>query len=114
MAKRTGAGTSIIINGVESNGWVYGVDFKIRPNADTAALIEFSSPRIETDPDTGRITVHINTTGGETDRAKLERIAALEVHGGEFIDAAEVYRILGKPIPAAVDHAANIRNEASA
>lgn len=44
--------------------------------------------------------------------AKLDAIAALEVHGGEFIDAAQLYRILGKPIPAPIDHAANIRAKA--
>jgi hypothetical protein len=41
--------------------------------------------------------------------SKLSAIEALEVHGGEFIDAAELYRILGKPIPPSIDHAANIR-----
>ena len=114
MSKPTGAGTSVIINGIESNSYVSSVDLKIRANAVTTAVVEFFSPRIETHPDTGRITVHVNTADGETDHAKLERIAALEVHGGEFIDAAELYRILGKPIPAPIDHGANIRNEATA
>jgi hypothetical protein len=43
------------------------------------------------------------------DAAKLEQIADLEVYGGEFVDAAELYRILDKPIPPPIDHAANIR-----
>jgi hypothetical protein len=42
-------------------------------------------------------------------RAQLDAIAALEVHGGEFVDAAALYRILGKPIPPPIDHAENIR-----
>ena len=52
----------------------------------------------------------------EEQRARAERlhtivarITALEVHGGEFVDAAELYRILDKPIPPPIDHAANIR-----
>lgn len=40
---------------------------------------------------------------------KLDAIAALDVHGSEFVDATELYKILGKPIPEPVDHAANIR-----
>ena len=44
------------------------------------------------------------------DRAKLDAIARLETHGGEFVDVAELYRILGKPVPAPTDHAANIRS----
>jgi hypothetical protein len=43
---------------------------------------------------------------------KLNRIEALEVVNGEFIDAAELHRILDKPIPAPIDHAANIRAKA--
>lgn len=43
---------------------------------------------------------------------KLNRIMELEVHGREFVDAAELYRILDKPIPEPVDHAANIRARA--
>jgi len=41
--------------------------------------------------------------------AKLDAIARLEVHGREFIDAGELYRILGEPIPDPIDHAATIR-----
>lgn len=44
---------------------------------------------------------------------RLDAIAALEVHGREFVDAAELYKILGKPIPEPIDHAANIRNRNS-
>lgn len=40
--------------------------------------------------------------------AKLRSIENLEVHGGEFVDAAALYTILGKAVPAPVDHAANI------
>lgn len=40
---------------------------------------------------------------------KLDAIAALEVHGGEFVDAAALYKIPGKPIPDPIDHAANLR-----
>ncbi len=42
-------------------------------------------------------------------QAKLDAIAALEVHGREFVDAQELYTILGKPVPDPIDHAANIR-----
>ncbi len=41
--------------------------------------------------------------------SRLRAIERLEVHGREFVDAAELYRILGKPIPDPADHAANIR-----
>lgn len=41
-------------------------------------------------------------------QTQLDAIAALEVHGREFIDAAQLYAILGKPIPEPTDHAANI------
>lgn len=47
------------------------------------------------------------------DERKLNRIEALEVHGREFIDAAELYAILDKPIPEPIDHAANIRAKAA-
>jgi hypothetical protein len=39
----------------------------------------------------------------------IARIEALEVYGREFVDAAELYRILDKPIPPPIDHAANLR-----
>jgi hypothetical protein len=42
----------------------------------------------------------------------IDQIAALEVHGGEFIDAVQLYAILDKPIPATIDHAANLREQA--
>lgn len=42
-------------------------------------------------------------------QAQLDAIAALEVHGREFVDATELYRILERPIPEPVDHAANLR-----
>lgn len=42
-------------------------------------------------------------------RTQLDAIAALEVHGSEFVDATELYRILERPIPEPTDHAANIR-----
>lgn len=40
---------------------------------------------------------------------KLDAIAALEVHGSEFVDATQLYRILERPIPEPTDHAANLR-----
>lgn len=40
---------------------------------------------------------------------KLARIEQIEVHGREFVDAAELYHILGKPIPEPVDHTAAIK-----
>lgn len=40
---------------------------------------------------------------------QLDDIAALEVHGREFVDAAQLYAILARPIPDPIDHAANIR-----
>lgn len=57
---------------------------------------------------------HRTTRQYRDDRAKLYAIADLEVHGGEFVDAAELYKILAAPIPAPVDHAANIRARAGA
>ena len=47
----------------------------------------------------------------EIDRLRdvVSGVLALEVHGGEFIDAAALYRVLDKPIPPPIDHAANIR-----
>lgn len=50
----------------------------------------------------------------DRDRAeqKLDAIAHLEVHGREFVDAAQLYEILGLPIPDPIDHAANIRARA--
>lgn len=44
-----------------------------------------------------------------TAQTKLDAITALEVHDREFIDATELYRILGRPIPDPIDHAANLR-----
>lgn len=48
-------------------------------------------------------------TRAERLHTTIARITALEVHGREFVDAAELYRILDKPIPPPIDHAANIR-----
>lgn len=51
-----------------------------------------------------RATVHQRRA-----QRKLDAIAALEVHGREFVDAAQLYAILGRPIPEPIDHAANLR-----
>jgi hypothetical protein len=51
-------------------------------------------------------------TRAERLHTTIARITALEVHGHEFVDAAELYRILDKPIPPPIDHAANIRARA--
>ena len=54
-------------------------------------------------------TAHRSAALGDEAWRRLDAIANLEVHGGEYIDAAELYKILDKPIPEPTDHAARIR-----
>jgi hypothetical protein len=44
--------------------------------------------------------------------SRLRAIARLEVHGREFVDATDLYKILGQSIPGPTDHAANIHTRA--
>jgi hypothetical protein len=46
---------------------------------------------------------------------KIDAVIALEVHGGEFVDATDLYRALDLPKPGGrgIDHAASLRAKAS-
>lgn len=53
--------TKVLINGIDVSSYVSAVDINFKAGHMNLATVEFVSPDIDKDPDTGEITVSINT-----------------------------------------------------